>query len=393
MAIPMNFLKINCLIVDDEASMRMTINSMLMKIGFTNIVMADNGKKAWEIIKTVKTDLVIADVNMPEMTGLELFKVVKEDSRYDHICFLFVTAEARKDTVARAAEGGANEYLIKPFIMAALEEKITKVLQKRFNPSTLEVHLQNFKKHFESRDLANAQTELEKAAQIAPDSATISYNFGRLAAARGDSDKAIEYYKEAIDRKPLFVRAYNAIGEIYEGLGDIGSAIKYYEMAHEISPANAERLISLSKLYYKTGEAEKAEDMLKEAHSDVRGDVSTSGLLLGEMYLTKNDNEKALDVLIKTHKKNPSDMSIMLSLAEAYRKVGKPEQAIEVYGEILKINATNAQVFYNMGKTYLEMGVKSKAVESLKKAWELNPFSKEIANDLKALAETDKFDI
>lgn len=393
MSIPLEYLKINCLVVDDEASMRVTINNMLTRLGFVNIVMADNGRKAFDLIKTVKIDLVVADVNMPEMTGLELFKTVKEDKKYDHICFIFVTAEARKDTVARAAEGGANEYLIKPFVMASLDDKLQKVLKKRFKPSSVETHLQNFKKYFESRDFVNAEEALMNASQAAPDSPVIIYNFGRLAAAKGDANKAIDYFKEAIDRKPMFVKAYNAIGEIYESLGDIGTAIKYYELAHNISPANAERLISLSKLYYKSGESEKAEVILKEAHSDVRDDVSTSGHLLGEMYLSKNENEKALEVLIKAHKKNPSDISIMQSLADAYRKVNKPEQAIETYNEIVKININNANAFYNMGKTYLEMGTKDKAIAAIKKAWELNPFSKEISNDLRALAETDKFDI
>ncbi len=393
MSVPMEHLKINCLVVDDEASMRATINSMMSKLGFTSVVLAENGKRAWEIIKTVKIDLVIADVNMPEMTGLELFKTVRENTKYDNISFVFVTAEARKETVARAAEGGANEYLIKPFIMGALEDKIAKVLSKRFNPSSVDLHMQNFKKAFESRDLPAAEEELTKASEIVPGSPAILYCFGQLAAARGDTIKAIEYYKEAIDKKPMFVKAYNAIGEIHEGLGDMESAIKYYEMAHNISPANSERLIALSKLYYKSGEADKAEGMLKEAHSDIRGDVSTSGHLLGEMYLSKNENEKALEVLIKTHSKNQSDTSIMQSLAEAYRKVGQPEKALGLYGEILKINESNAQACYHMGKTYLEMGDKSKAIEAIKKAWELNPFSKEIFADLKALAEKDKFDI
>lgn len=393
MAIPMEHLKINCLIVDDEPSMRKTINSMLTRLGFTNIILAENGKKAWDIIQTSKIDIVVADVNMPEMTGIELFKTIRENKRYDGVGFVFVTAEARKDTVARAAEGGANEYLIKPFIMAALEEKLCKVLARKFNPSNLEMHLQNFKAFFESRDLRSAEDEILKAADLAPESATVLYNRGQLEAAKGDTSKAIDYFKEAINKKPMFVKAYNAIGEIHESLGDIGSAIKYYEMAHDISPANAERLIALSKLYYKTGEENKAETILKEAHSDVRDDVSTSGHLLGEMYLSKNENEKALEVLIKTHSKNPSDISIMLSLADAYRKVGRPEEAIELYKTVVKINSSNAQAYYHMGKTYLEMGVKNQAIDSIKKAWELNPFSKEILSDLKALAEKDKFDI
>ncbi|MEW5744623.1 MAG: response regulator [Nitrospirota bacterium] len=393
MGIPVEHLKINCLFVDDEPTMRATVANMLSRLGFKNVVTADNGKSALEIVKTSKVDLIIADINMPEMTGIELFKTVREDNRYDGISFIFVTAEARKDTVARAAEGGASEYLIKPFVMGALEDKIAKVLRKRFNPSTLELHMQGFRQHLESRDFVSAEREIAAALEMAPDNAALLYQYGHLALAKGDSQQAIAYFKEAIAKKPLFVKAYNAIGEIYESLGDIGSAIQYYEQAHAISPSNADRLIALSKLYYKTGDAGKAETMLQEAHGDVRDDVSTSGHLLGELYLSKNESEKALEVLLKAHQMNPADTSIMQSLAEAYRKSGNPQEALAVYARVLKISRNNAGAYYQMGKTYLEMSEKRKAIESIKKAWELNPFSQEITADLKALAENDKLDI
>jgi two-component system chemotaxis response regulator CheY len=393
MAIPMEYLNINCLVVDDEASMRKTVSNMLTRMGFKSIITAADGKEALAIIQTSKIDLVICDINMPEMTGLELFKTVRENRRYSDIIFIFVTAEVRKHTVARAAEEGGAGYIIKPFVMATLEDKIAGVLSKKFKPSSVETHLKNFQQYLEGRDLPSAENELKRALEMAPESPTIIYNFGQLYLAKGETDKAIESFKDAIAKKPLFVKAYDAIGEIYEDMGDVQSAIKYYEAAHNISSSNTDRLITLSKLYKKTGEIDRAEKILKDAVSDVRQDVSTSGHLMGEMYLAKNENDKALEVLVKAYKKNPSDTSIMQSLAEAYRKVGQPEQAIEIYKEILKINPNNAHAYYSMGKTFLEMGIKDKAINAIKKAWEINPFSKEITADLKALAEKDKFDI
>lgn len=390
MGIPTAYLKVNCLVVDDELTMRQTIKNMLTRLGFKTVFVSENGRKALEFIKTTKLDIVIADVNMPEMTGTELFKAVREDKKYDSLNFIFVTAEARRETVAQIAEGAGNEYIIKPFVMGTLEDKLEKVLTKRFNPSEIDLYLRNFKLHLDNKDLQKAEENLDKAAMLLPENATISYNFGQLSLAKGDVNGAIEFFKEAIEKKPMFVKAYNAIGGIYESLGDHESAIKYYELAYNISPANTERLLSLSKLYQKTGETEKAETLLVDAQSDVREDASTSGHLLGEMYLAKNENEKALEVLLKTRRKNSSDISISMSLAEAYRKVNKPEDAVSIYLEIIKISPANANAYYNMGKACIEMGNKEKAIAALKKAWELNPFSKEIITDLKALAEKDK---
>ncbi|MBI3592903.1 MAG: tetratricopeptide repeat protein [Nitrospirae bacterium] len=393
MAIPMEYLKIKCLVVDDEASMRVTLGNMLERIGFKNVITAEDGKKALNTIQTTKIDLVITDINMPEMTGVELFKTVREDKRFDHIIFIFVTAEATRQTVARAAEEGGEGYIIKPFVMGILEDKVAKSLERKFKPSSLDTCLKNFRDYMLKKDFQNAEDALTKASEIVPDAAKIVHNFGELYLAKGDVDRAIEFFKESTNKNPMFVKSYNALGEIYENMGDLESAIKYYEMAHEISPANTDRLIALTKLFYKTGETEKAETILKDAVSDVRQDVSTSGHLMGEMYLAKNENEKALEMLAKAHKKNPSDTSIMQSLAEAYRKLSQPEQALEVYREILSITPDNSNVYYNIGKTYLEMGNKAEAIDAMKKAWALNPFSQEITADLKALAEKDKLDI
>jgi two-component system chemotaxis response regulator CheY len=393
MGIPMEYLNIICLVVDDESSMRKTVSNMLTRMGFKSIITAVDGKDALTTIQTSKIDLVICDINMPEMTGLELFKIVRENKKYSDIIFIFVTAEVRRHTVARAAEEGGQAYIIKPFVMATLEDKIAGALSKKFKPSQLDTYLKNFQKHLENRDLQSAEYELKSAMEAYPDATTITYNFGQLSLAKGDTDKAIEFFKDSIARKPLFVKAYDAIAEIYEDAGDIESAIKYYEAAHGISSANTDRLITLSKLYKIRGEANKAENILKDAMSFVREDVSTSGHLMGELYLAKNETEKALEILIKAYKQNPSDTSIVQSLAEAYRKSGQQQEAIEKYKEIIKITTNSAVIYYHMGKTYLEIGDKNKAIEAIKKAWELNPSSKEITADLKALAEKDRFDI
>src|SRR5208283_5639813 len=101
MAVPVSYLKIKCLVVDDEVSMVRTVSNMLTRIGFTSsILTAENGRKALDAIKSNPVDMVICDVNMPEMGGFELFKTIREDKNYDHIIFIFVTAEAKRQSVA-----------------------------------------------------------------------------------------------------------------------------------------------------------------------------------------------------------------------------------------------------------------------------------------------------
>lgn len=390
MPIPKEYLGTAILSVDDELSMRITINNMLLRMGFKNLMMAENGKKALEIIQAKHIDIVIADINMPIMNGIELFKAVKENLKYQHINFIFVTAEATRQVVARAAEDGGEAYIIKPFIMSTVEEKLEKILEKKHKPNELDQFFKNYERFLQTKEYDKAEQELMKAKAIIGDTAKISFNMARLTYLQGDINKAIELYKECINKNPMFVKAYNAIGEIYENIGEIQSAIRYYEIAHEISPANTERIITLSKLLHKTGDTEKAGNILKSAATDIRGDVSTSQHLLGEIYMSKNEYDKALECFTKAHKQNPTDITIMSSLANAYRMLSKHEHALMIYNKILEVNHDNSEAYYEMSKTYLEMGNKQKAIENMKKAWELNPFSKQITADLRALARQDK---
>jgi tetratricopeptide (TPR) repeat protein len=393
MPVPMKYLGSKILVVDDEASMRKTISHMVQKIGFKNVITAENGKKALDLIKISNFALVIADINMPEMTGSELFSVIKKDKKYEKVSFIFITAETTKDVVAKVAEEGADDYLIKPFVLSTLDAKITRVLEKKYNPSEFEQYVLNFKQQLDNKALKEAEEYLSKAAQLFPESFVVAYNSGLLCLAKGDAQKAIEFFKDAIKKKPMFVKAYNALGKIYEDIGDTDSSLAYYEKANEISPASSDRLITLSRIYTTKGETGKAEEMLKNAISGTRADVATSTLLIGQMYLSKNEPEKALESLLKAYKINPSDLAVMQLLAEAYRRTGHQGKAIEMYEAVLKVTTNDSHVHYQKGKTYIEMGDKAKAIESITKAWELNPFSKDITNDLKALAETQKFSL
>ncbi len=67
---------------------------------------------------------------MPNMTGFELLKAIKEDPSLKHLPVLMVTAEARKEDIVLAAQSGAAGYIVKPFTKATLEEKVLKIIQK-----------------------------------------------------------------------------------------------------------------------------------------------------------------------------------------------------------------------------------------------------------------------
>ena len=115
------------LVVDDMATMRRIIKSLLTQLGYKNIDEAEDGKEALNKLKSQKYDFVITDWNMPNMTGLELVQEIRKDPELKHLPVLMVTAEAKKENVIAAIKAGVNNYVVKPFTAETLKEKIEKV--------------------------------------------------------------------------------------------------------------------------------------------------------------------------------------------------------------------------------------------------------------------------
>lgn len=121
---------IRILVVDDFKSMRSLIRSVLMKLGFKNVIEADDGASAWRVLNEEPVDLVISDWNMPQVKGIDLLRKVRESEQFRTLPFLMVTAEGFKENVIEAVKAGVSGYIVKPFSPGALEDKLQKILAK-----------------------------------------------------------------------------------------------------------------------------------------------------------------------------------------------------------------------------------------------------------------------
>jgi two-component system, chemotaxis family, chemotaxis protein CheY len=118
----------NVLVVDDYKSMIRIVRGLLNQLGFFNVDEALDGPTALTLIRSKTYGLVLSDWNMQPMTGLELLKEVRADERTKTLPFVMVTAEAKAENVVAARQAGVNNYVIKPFTLAVLKQKLTTVL-------------------------------------------------------------------------------------------------------------------------------------------------------------------------------------------------------------------------------------------------------------------------
>lgn len=112
------------LIVDDYKTMLRIIRNLLKQIGFDNVDEATDGSTALQRLREKNYGLVISDWNMEPMTGLQLLKEIRSDSKLKHIPFIMITSESRTENVIAAKEAGVSNYIVKPFNADTLKQKL-----------------------------------------------------------------------------------------------------------------------------------------------------------------------------------------------------------------------------------------------------------------------------
>lgn len=116
------------LVVEDSPMTRSLIVSSLDDIGDFIVIEAANGFQALRKLPEESPDLVITDINMPDINGLEVVRFVKQHENFKHIPVIVVTTEGREVDRQRALNLGADRYLVKPFEPEDLQEFVRELL-------------------------------------------------------------------------------------------------------------------------------------------------------------------------------------------------------------------------------------------------------------------------
>ena len=121
---------LNVLIVDDSGTMRSILSKVLRLSGFelNDILEAENGKAALEVLSQQWVDVILLDIHMPVMDGIELLKKMKSDDIQQNIPIVLVTTEAREERLSEAMELGAKAHVKKPFQPEEIREILNSIL-------------------------------------------------------------------------------------------------------------------------------------------------------------------------------------------------------------------------------------------------------------------------
>ena len=118
------------LLVEDNELNRDMLSRRLTRTGF-HVIVAENGRKGLELTRTEKPDLILMDMNLPEIDGWNATKTIKLDEEINHIPVIALTSHAMAGDKKRALEAGCDEYEPKPIDFSALLTKIHRLLPEQ----------------------------------------------------------------------------------------------------------------------------------------------------------------------------------------------------------------------------------------------------------------------
>jgi response regulator NasT len=179
------------IVADDESIVRMDLREMLESLGYLVVGEAGDGESALHLSRELKPDIVIMDIKMPGMDGIEAGRTLTEE-RIAPV--LLLTAYSQQDLVERAKEAGVMAYIVKPFHEADLAPAIEVALQRWDEFTSLEREVEDLKEALETRKL------VDRAKGILMDSQGLSEAdaFRRIQKTSMDQRKPMKEVAEAI---------------------------------------------------------------------------------------------------------------------------------------------------------------------------------------------------
>lgn len=122
---------IRILVVDDSISVRLLLHEQLSKAGY-RVLTAENGKHALDVLRETQPDVILSDVYMPEMNGIELCETLHDDPRYVSIPFIVMSTVNDAENMKKMMQFGAAAFIIKPFNLEQLMMTLNKIFSYEF---------------------------------------------------------------------------------------------------------------------------------------------------------------------------------------------------------------------------------------------------------------------
>lgn len=295
------------LIIDENAIALRELSDSLKYLSFKNIQQVADANDAWSIMQVKNFDCIIAAWDMPNMSGLALLRVARNDDRFFNTPFFLTDPAFTKLKVVQAGQAGVTGLIVTPYDVQNLKAKMTTLSEMPAKEAECKEE-SSLNKGLELIEGQNYKKALKVFNKLLDEGETAEYyyNIGYIKTAEEKYGEAIEAFRKATQLDRLFAKAYEAMGRAYNMLGQSGEAEKYLQKAADI-------------------------------------------------YMSKENVGDAEQILNEIIEINPGTINVYNSLGVLYRKKGDLETALKNYLKAIKVHPDEPYIHYNIGRLYLEM--------------------------------------
>ena len=328
---------ISFLVVDDNPDAVEELTQILDSLDFEDVESADNANDAWLLIRIREFDCIVSALEMPDMSGLALLRIIRDDDRFHKTPFFLTHTAFTQVKVVQAGQAGVTGLIVKPFDAKSIKRKIRALSEMRVETEISEVEdaFAGGMRLIEENDYENA-LKLFSTLTKKVESAEVYYNIGYIKTAQGLYEEAIVAFQKATQLDRLFAKAFEAMARAYKHLGKI----------------------------------EEAQDFFQKA---------------ADIYMGKQKMQDAEEVLNEILQINPDSANVFNSLGVIYRKRGDLKGALYNYRKALRVHPNEPEIHYNIGRLYFDMKRHNMAKSFFEQALKLNPNFKEAKEVLDAI--------
>jgi len=363
------------LIVEHFSSLRTIVRRKLNSMNlFADIDEATGVETAWTYLQSNPYDLVVCDLTLSDMSGLELIKRCRTTDGYRFISFIMMGNEADAHGMASAlGEWEANDYIVKPFSLGTLESRILRVLERAgYTEEKLYKQIRLLKEAGRIDDALNLinREEVQNRLNMAR---WINLK-GECLAMAGQQEAAIETFEHAIAMCDLMIAAYKNCAHVNVQLGKTEDAIVLLKAAEQISPTDTDRSLQLGELLLKKGSIDECRAHFAQLRSRNRsyGKDTAIAKRIADLFV-RHDLQRDAETIYADILDNDGDIENYNALGITYRRQGKYREAEECYRKALMAYPDHPTLYYNLAVLCFVQNNRSEAAKYAKKALQLDP--------------------
>jgi tetratricopeptide (TPR) repeat protein len=290
----------------------------------------------------------------------------------------FADLEKARDALLRVVDEEQGNLLIRNFLAIVQRglgeyDAAIRILSNRIkNKQTGMFHINRGAIYVNKGELEKAIADYNEAIRLNPQYAKAYNNRGLAYEKKGELEKAIADYNEAIRLNPDFAAAYNHRGNVYQKKGDLEKAIRDYDEAIRLNPNFAVAYNNRGIAYENKGELEKA---IMDFDQAIRLDPNFADAYnnCGIVHQKKGELEKAILFYDEAIRLNPQFAKAYNNRGNAHQRKSELEKAILDFDEAIRLNPQFAKAYSNRGFVHQKKGELEKAIADYDEAIRLNP--------------------